>query len=466
MVAPAATAGPGTAVPDNPPILTREALNAEQQSAVDKLMAGSNIFLTGAAGVGKSYVLRYIIQECERRYGAEGVAVTAPTGIAASHLSGVTLHSFAGIGLGKGGRDKLLPKVLSNQAAMGRWRAAQVLIIDEVSMLDSILFDLLEEIARTVRGSSRPFGGMQVICCGDFLQLPPVSLGHNGAGFAFEGEAWTRCGIETVALTQIVRQSGDPAFASMLGQIRTGVCSAATSAALALCHVDRKPAPSDGILPTKLYCTNHNVDDENSIQLAKLDGDTTTLVALDTFKGRPNADERQRLLDAIEKKAVGALPLKIGAQVILTINIPKRRLVNGSRGIVTGFTTVQSSAYGVPLGIYHCPRVRFDSPPQEMIVMPFSMFQGGPGGALVRIAWPLKFAWALTVHKSQGMSLSRAELMLDDAFDFGQAYVALSRVTALEGLWIRGGLIDQRVIKAHPIVLAFYNQWQDDAEPE
>jgi len=164
---------------------------------------------------------------------------------------------------------------------------------------------------------------------------------------------------------------------------------------------------------------------------------------------------QQRLRELVDKKAVGALELKVGAQCLLTKNMPEVHLVNGSRGVVVGFADQWCDSYGVPAAEYHCPIVQFDSG-QRLHVQPSSFFQGGPGGAIVRIALPLKLAWALTVHKSQGMSLSRAELMLSDAFDFGQVYVALSRVTSLEGLWIRGGRVTQAVVKAHPNVLTFY----------
>ena len=454
-VAPRAAAVPGAppATAAAPPI-SQSALNDEQGAAAQRVIAGRNVFLTGAAGVGKSFLLRYIIQELERRH-PDGVAVCAPTGIAASHVSGVTIHSWSGIGLGKGHAQMLLKKVQGNAAACERWTKARVLVIDEISMLDSELLDALDLIGRTVRTvGDRAFGGLQFVACGDFLQLPPVSLGQYGAGFAFEATAWRMAAVEAIELTTIVRQAGDLAFIDLLTPVRIGVCSPQTTAALSACHVDVKPQPRDGILPTKLYCKNHNVDAENAAQLALLPGPPTTFRSQDRFKGEYAADVRQRLLELAEKKAVGTLELKKGAQCLLTKNMPELRLVNGSRGVVVDFADAHCDSYGVPAGKYHCPIVQFDSG-QRLHVQPSSFFQGGAGGAVVRIALPLKLAWALTVHKSQGMSLSRAELMLSDAFDFGQVYVALSRVTALEGLWVRGGRITQQVVRAHPHVLAF-----------
>jgi len=371
-------------------------------------------------------------------------------------VQGVTIHSWAGIGLGKGNTQTLIAKVQGSVAACERWRKGRVLIIDEISMLDSQLFDKLDAIGRAIRGDPRPFGGLQLIMCGDFYQLPPVSLGQYGAGFAFQAAAWLAATVRAVVLRVVVRQQGDQAFIDLLGPVRVGVCSAETSAALGACHVSRKPAPADGIAPTKLYCRNRDVDAENLSHLHSLPGEAVELRAVDSLRGEPAADARTRLLEAVEKKAVAALPLKMGAQVLLTKNMPEMRLVNGSRGIVLGFRETFCDGYGVPPSTYTCPLVRFDSG-VELLVTPTSVFQGGQGGAIVRVQCPLKLAWALTVHKSQGMSLSRAELMLEDAFDYGQAYVALSRVTSLAGLYIRGNTITQRVVMAHPAVLAFYN---------
>jgi len=261
--------------------------------------------------------------------------------------------------------------------------------------------------------------------------------------------------VRPLVLRTIVRQQGDDAFIRLLMPVRSGVCTEETTAKLGACHVSVKPPPTDGIPPTKLYCRNRDVDAENLSHLSLLPGAAVELPAIDELRGDPAADARTRLLEAIEKKAAGVLSLKVGAQVILTKNMPEHRLVNGSRGVVRGFVSQQCEGYGVRPGTYNCPAVRFDSG-VELTISPISVFQGGPGGAIVRVQAPLKLAWALTVHKSQGMSLSRAELMLEDAFDFGQVYVALSRVTSLSGLWVRGGQITQRVVKAHPAVAAFY----------
>lgn len=186
------TAAAGTAPAD---------LNAGQRSTYAAALSGRNVFITGPAGTGKSFLLRCIIDALEAQYPGGGVAVCASTGIAASHINGSTIHSWAGIGLGKGGTAKLVEKVLGNSATTGRWRAVRSLVVDEVSMLDGELFTALSEIGRAVRGNPRPFGGVQLVLSGDFFQLPPVSLSY--AGFAFQSPAWTASGVATQQLSEV-----------------------------------------------------------------------------------------------------------------------------------------------------------------------------------------------------------------------------------------------------------------------
>ena len=427
-----------------------------------------NVFLTGAAGVGKSYVLRYVVQQLTQKHGDAAVAITASTGIAALHISGQTIHSFAGIGLGANTKENLLASL--SFLSRSRWTACQVLVIDEISMINSQFFDKLDFIARGCRPASShlPFGGIKLVLSGDFFQLPPVGLGRYGQKFAFDSIGWTAAMITTLPLTVVVRQN-DPAFMALLNEIRIGVCSAQTCAKLTDCHTSVKGVPMDGILPTKLYCTNSNVDEENLLQLAALPGAQRIMTAVDQWHSQPsNEQARKHLLSTIDKKSTPALPLKIGAQVMLSRNIPDKGLVNGSRGMIVGFvdqtttgrelildTKTASFSSGTVLTF---PVVRFDNG-VIMTMTHQAIWQAGQGrdGSLLRIQFPLKLAWALTVHKSQGMTLSRAEVKLGDAFDYGQVYVALSRVVDLSGLYVSGAAITQSVVKAHPDVTRFYS---------
>jgi len=275
-----------------------------------------------------------------------------------------------------------------------------------------------------------------------------VSLAR--CGFAFETLAWSKAAVKMVELRTVVRQSGDQSFINILNKVRVGQCPLEISQALEACHVSRKPLPIDGIVPTKLYCTNRNVDEENNRKLAQLPGNERLFNAADNFKGNYSREVQKNIIQTMDKKVPLQLRLKIGAQVIITRNMPNFSLVNGSRGIVKSFEEAKGDTKLYPL-------VHFSNG-VKMIVKNERVFQGGVSGALVRTQLPLKLAWSLTVHKSQGMTIERAELQLDDAFDFGQVYVALSRITSLEGLWVRGGQITQSVVKAHPKVIAFYQQ--------
>lgn len=266
-----------------------------------------------------------------------------------------------------------------------------------------------------------------------------------------------------VELKEVVRQSGDNSFINMLNQVRIGTCTNETTLALKACHVSKKPIPSDGIVPTKLYCTNRNVDAENDRNLAALKGKEMVFHASDMFKGTYTREVQKSISEAMNKKMPAQLKLKVGAQVILTRNMPDKNLVNGSRGVVKSFKQMRNEyddeddykSFNSSERNKLFPVVHFSNGVQ-MLVREESVFQGGSSGAMTRFQLPLKLAWSLTVHKSQGMTIERAELQLDDAFDYGQVYVALSRITSLNGLWVRGGSITQAVVKAHPKVKAFY----------
>jgi ATP-dependent DNA helicase PIF1 len=260
-------------------------------------------------------------------------------------------------------------------------------------------------------------------------------------------------------LAEVVRQAGDLTFIRLLNEIRVGRCSASTHDLLKKCSVRVKALPTDGIIPTKLYCINAQVELENLKFLAALPGPPSTFTGIDIWKR--TSSEADKTLEAMEKKTPKALTLKVGAQVMYTRNSPALGLVNGSRGTVVRVAEMSYPARSIdgnviPAGVYSTPTVLFDNG-RCFEIAPSSVFQGSGDGALVRIQLPLKLAWALTVHKSQGMTLSRVELMLENAFDFGQAYVALSRVQSLAGLWVRGIDIDQTMVKAHPDVLRYYS---------
>jgi len=425
---------------DTAPTVLAENLSLEQKRAAEQVFDDGNLFITGAAGTGKSFLLRYIIQELKKRHPSK-VAVTAPTGIAAMNIGGQTIHSFAGVGLGVGSVEKLRKKVQKSKDAVRRWKETQALVLDEVSMLDAKLFDALESIARSVRGSSKAFGGIQLILCGDFFQLPPVEKKTTKKSFCFQTSAWRKCGLHqgTVNLQEQIRQSGDAEFAKLLSEVRHGIVSERTKELLAQCHVCVKASPADGIVPTKLYCTNRRVDAENQKFLDSLPGKEVAFKARDIFKTKLRKQSHMMLIEQLDRKVPTILKLKRGAQVILIRNQANLKLVNGSRGVVEDFQDGK-------------PVVRFDVGCSVRIGV-----EAFDATGVKRLQVPLKLAWALTVHKAQGMTLTRAELQVDDAFDAGQAYVALSRLTCAAGLWIHGDGLVQSSTWADPRVVEFYN---------
>lgn len=462
----AATAdAPPAAQPQGPAgpkeALDRSMLTPEQARAADRALRGESIFVTGAAGTGKSFLLRYIIQELEKRHPGE-VAITAPTGIAAINIGGQTIHSFSGVGM-MGDKLKevarpdryLLARIRNVESVSSRWRDSRVLVIDEISMLEPDLFEMLDMIGREIRGNRAGFGGLQLLLCGDFLQLPPVEADRNESAsrwsFCFETPAWQRCQLKkgTVILQQAVRQSGDPGFVQLLNLVRAGQCTPRVQELCGQCLVSAKPRPNNGIIPTRLYCTNRDVDQENNRELAALRGAATLFTSSDHFapnrgsgSSKTSQNDKRKLLDLLNRTVPHELKLKVHAQVILLKRLKAYGLVNGSRGFVTELHD-------------NAATVKFDN--GSTVKVERERFQNSTASTVGhRQQLPLKLGWALTVHKSQGMTISNAEVHLDDAFSCGQAYVALSRLTGFAGLWIGGRGISQHNIRAHPKALAFY----------
>ncbi|PSC73053.1 ATP-dependent DNA helicase PIF1 [Micractinium conductrix] len=409
-------------------------LSDEQQRALQLVQSGRSIFFTGCAGTGKSLLLRHILRCLPRNT----TFVTGTTGLAACHLGGTTINSYAGIGRGEGSLESLV-RMAGRGESLQRWRATTHLIVDEVSMMDGRLFDTLEAVARKVRGSAAPFGGIQLILSGDFHQLPPVAKGREGAAqrkFCFEAESWARCIPESCFLSKVFRQS-DNEFVDLLGKIRSGSCPQdKVSQLLKTCA---RPLPTDdGILPTKLFTHREDVDLINAQQLKALPSEPHKFVAQDVGSGE---------VLAAACPARRTLELKVGAQVTLIKNISQRQgLVNGARGVVEKFNDSQ----GLPV-------VRFAN--GRVLTISRERWTIASGGRLAaqRVQLPLDLAWAMSVHKSQGLTLDRAEVSLERAFEPGMAYVALSRVRSLEGLRIIGSIAAQ-ALRADPKVVLFYTR--------
>ncbi|XP_004629002.1 ATP-dependent DNA helicase PIF1 [Octodon degus] len=432
-----APAKPSTGVPPWPQPVKRLSLPpskpqlSEEQAAVLRLvLRGQSIFFTGSAGTGKSYLLKRILGSLP----PTGTVATASTGVAACHIGGTTLHTFAGIGSGQAPLAQCIALAQRPGVRQG-WLSCQRLVIDEISMVEADLFDKLEAVARAVRQQEKPFGGIQLIICGDFLQLPPVTKSSQPPRFCFQAKSWSRCVPVTLELTEVWRQA-DPTFISLLQAVRLGRCSDEVTQQLRATAAHK--VGRDGIVATRLCTHQDDVALTNERRLQELPGKVHNFEALDSHP------ELARTLDA--QCPVGQLlRLKLGAQVMLVKNLAMSRgLVNGARGVVVGF---EAEGRGLP-------QVHFLCGVTEVIHADCWTVQATGGQVLSRRQLPLQLAWALSIHKSQGMSLDCVEISLGRAFASGQAYVALSRARSLQGLRVLD--FDPLVVHCDARVLHFY----------
>ncbi len=440
-------------------------LTTEQRGVINHLLSGSNTLLTGGGGVGKSYLISAIYKdypglkrELAKRENPDGVPklpriqVCALTGCAALLLGNKakTLHSWAGVGLGKDDVAALQRKIRRNAKAMRNWLCTDLLIIDEISMMTPDLFDKLNELAKRIRANRRPFGGIQLLLVGDFYQLPPVRKGDEPYRFVFESEAWKEVVGATVELTEIHRQK-DPVFHKILNEARHATLGRESCAILESCK--GKDRSKCVIKPTLIFPRRAEVDMINRENLRALEGRHYTYKAGLAYDGKVPAgfsetdeDFAKRLsmydADASYNKE---LVLAMNAQVMMIANIdPDAGLVNGSRGVVVGFCS------GTDL-----PIVEFANGIRRTVgthAWPIEDYE-----FVSRTQIPLRLAYAVTIHASQGSSLDSALVDIGSGiFEFGQAYVALSRCRSLEALYVYD--FDPTAFRVHPKVREFYGE--------
>lgn len=431
------------------------------------------MFYTGSAGTGKSVLLREIIRVLRKRYSKtpDAIAVTASTGIAACNIGGVTIHSFAGIGIGVDSAEQLTTRIRKNKKAMSRWLRTKVLIIDEVSMVDGDLFDKLAQIGSALRKDPRPFGGIQVIVTGDFFQLPPVAKGTEPK-FAFEAEYWKKTVKKTFNLTKVFRQS-DPEFVDMLNEMRFGRLS--DQSVQKFMRLSRPLQYDDGVSATELFPRREDVERANGTRMRTLHTETHEYTA--SHGGKLFGTEQGEKLLA-NFMAPDKLTLKVGAQVMLIKNMDELN-VNGSMGTIVEFVepnqflqnhddpyvvntkpgskpnsvaAAKEPKKSAAMGI-KWPVVEFTNPKRRLLIQPEAWKVELPDGEVQvsRTQLPLILAWAMSIHKSQGQTLERVKVDLARIFEKGQAYVALSRATTLEGLQVLN--FDPSKVKAHPKVV-------------
>ncbi|XP_031624405.1 ATP-dependent DNA helicase PIF1 [Contarinia nasturtii] len=414
-------------------------LNDEQNEVLKACINGKNVFFTGSAGTGKSFLLKKIISVLP----PDGTVATASTGVAACLIGGVTLHSFCGIGAGDAGLQRCID-LASRPAAAQAWRKCKRLIIDEISMVDGEYFEKIEAVARNIRKNDKPFGGIQLILCGDFLQLPPVikttyaSQQSQSKRFCFQTETWQKVISISYELKQVHRQK-DPEFIRILNFIRVGHVN--DDIAKRLIQTSKQKIEVNGILATQL-CSHTN--DSNLINESKL---ANLKTEQRVFEAQDSDSVYTKQLDS-QVMAPSRLTLKIGAQVMLLKNINvSDGLVNGARGVVTGFSTDG----GLPI-LKMKNNKQYTAKPEKWIIKT-------PAGMLItRKQIPVKLAWAFSIHKSQGLTLDCVEMSLSKVFEAGQAYVALSRAQSLDSIRILD--FDMKQVWADPDVLRFYKMFR------
>ena len=413
-----------------------------QAEALAILKTGANVFLTGEPGSGKTHTINEYVAYL-RSCGIEP-AITASTGIAATHIGGLTIHSWSGIGIRRDLSAYDLDHITQNKNIVRRVENAHVLVIDEVSMLSSRTLDMIDVVCREIRRSKEAFGGLQVILVGDFFQLPPVfarseddgqktiedSCPQSGEQFAYQSRAWEALNPLVCYLSEQHRQE-DEIFLEFLSSVRRGRIEEHHRVLL---RTRYSPVPRDGI--TQLYSRNANVDEINNAELGKVPG--TSNVFQMTSQGP------EKLVAGLKRGCLSpeTLMLKVGARVMFTKNdVTMHRYANGTIGAVVDF----AKDTGLPI-------VKTNA--GKMILVENDEWRIEDGGrVLARISQvPLRLAWAMTVHKSQGMSLDAAHMDLSDAFEYGQGYVALSRVRTLAGLSLAG--LNARALEVHPAIRA------------
>jgi len=400
-----------------------------QEKALDLLNKSENVFLTGVAGSGKSFLLSHFLKDKN----SKTHPVVASTGAAAVLVKGVTFHSYFGLGILEGGPEKTIQRALKDGRLKKRITNVDTIIIDEISMIPGVALEVAENICREIRKSVVPWGGIRIIAVGDFGQLPPVSLGGKAKDWAFQNHTWEKTGFQVAYLKTIMRTT-DEKFLKVLNFVRSGKMNFEVNEFLS----SKVKKPTDSFTGTILFSHRASVEDYNLKKLEELKGD------LLTFKTAYSGGAK--FLEAMKKAAPvpDVLQLKVGALVMIRKNDPQGAYVNGSLG------TVKSAKEGeLRVELLNGNTVKLE--PET-----FSYMNAESEVVAAAENFPVNLAWATTIHKSQGVTLDAATIDLSRIFEAGQAYVALSRVKSSDGLFLSAW--NPSAIRSSPEVQSFHNE--------
>ncbi|MDD4662057.1 MAG: PIF1 family DEAD/DEAH box helicase [Candidatus Pacebacteria bacterium] len=395
----------------------------KQEKALKILNSGKNVFLTGSAGTGKTFVLNSFIKTCKKRMG-----VTASTGIAATHLNGMTIHSWSGIGINNNLDEAQIKRLLKKKYLFQRMRNVETLIIDEISMLDAKRFDLVDKILKEVQDPFLPFGGVQIVVCGDFFQLPPINNWDNS--FSYNAFAWEGANFKVCYLEDSYRQNEDREFIKILNKIRGNKMDLEAFTKLK----EREKKEVEGFTDlTKLYSLNVDIDKINEERLSEIKEKERVYKMISSGE--------KAVVDALKRSCLAqeTLRLKKGAIVMFIKNNQEAGYFNGSMGEVVDFNDLGNPIIKLKNGkLIHTE------------IATWIIEDQGESLAMIE-QLPLRLAWAITIHKSQGMSLDAAEIDLSKTFEYGMGYVALSRVKTLKGIKLVG--INKKALQVSPEII-------------
>lgn len=426
-----------------------------QDEALLILKTGANVFLTGEPGAGKTYTINKYIAYLKEHHIEH--SITASTGIAATHIGGMTIHSWSGIGIKENLNKYDLDKIATSEYLNRRIVKTKVLIIDEISMLHANTLAMVDMVCRLIRQNDEPFGGLQIIFVGDFFQLPPINKKNRQddrqekeiqlfeeeevGDFAYQSPAWRRASPVICYIHEQHRQD-DEDFLDLLLAIRRGTLEGEHLEYLKSRFVKREEFPPN---ITKLFSHNLDVDRVNTDMLSKIAGVEKKFLM--------NSTGKENIVTTLKKGCLSpeVLILKKGAIVMCTKNNPKERYVNGTLGEVIEFDSFSGNPIIRTLSGAHITITPLDWSVEE---------NGKIKGKISQI--PLRLAWAITVHKSQGMSMDSAIMDLSSVFEYGQGYVALSRVRRMTGLYLLG--FNDMSLKVHPEILEQDSAFRDASE--
>lgn len=434
----------------------------KQNEAFECFLNGENLFVTGPGGCGKSYFIGEIFKTAVAN--GKNIKVTSLTGCSAILLNckATTIHKWGYLGIGKGDEMSIYRRIVKKKQT-ANYIDTEILVIDEISMLNQHLFEVLDFLCKKIRKCELPFGGIQIVASGDFFQLPPVcqdqsDLSHSN--FCFQSVLWPETFQKEFAFDINFRQNDDPEFFDILQEIRVGAPSFDTISSLVKCSTKTYDEKNEVSKPTRIFPIKKMVDKINQTEIQKLldNGEPEQCEYSVSLKHSNTSISNKSVTETNVKSEVEhvtkngvfeeKIVLCIGCQVMCIANIDQELgLVNGSQGVVKSFVVEDGMRF---------PIVKFDNIENEIKVKPHNwILECNENYSLAQI--PLVLSWAITIHKSQGMSIEKAIIDIGSSvFQYGQTYVALSRVKSLNGLYLTK--VNAQKIRAHPEVIKFYKK--------